>query len=229
MAAQVGNRLIRLLWLPLFAAGLLLLPGVWQGWRLDSADAGEEAVKKVVSADQEPADPEPAMAAAVVAVTKESTSVAEGQGREKGETDEREEEDEEDDALLDPMGANAACYICHMTFVHESISKIHLKEQVDCIECHGLSAAHANDEDIGATKPDKIYHRKRVDAMCTLCHEGHDVPADDVVARFILRKLPLKRRPICTDCHGTHRIDQAEVEDEFEEPIEDEVDVPVED
>jgi mono/diheme cytochrome c family protein len=36
-----------------------------------------------------------------------------------------------------PMGAN-----------------IHLQAKVGCIDCHGISAGHANDEDIGATKPD---------------------------------------------------------------------------
>lgn len=60
---------------------------------------------------------------------------------------------------IDPMGPNGACYVCHIPFVQEDISKIHLAKKVTCVKCHGISAAHANDEDIGATKPDHYYNR----------------------------------------------------------------------
>jgi hypothetical protein len=76
--------------------------------------------------------------------------------------------------MLDPLGPNAACYVCHMTFVFEEIAEPSA-EKVTCIECHGLSAAHANDEDIGATKPDIMYKRDEIDASCEKCHEDHDV------------------------------------------------------
>ena len=114
---------------------------------------------------------------------------------------------------IDPLSANANCYICHMTFVREQISKVHFKAKVNCIKCHGLSAAHANDEDIGATKPDKMYKRGRVDAMCSKCHEEHDVPAAKVVGRFIERK-PAQSPTVCTDCHGQHKIEPPEEEEE---------------
>ena len=119
---------------------------------------------------------------------------------------------------IDPMSVNATCYVCHMTFVHEEISKIHFHEKVTCIDCHGLSAAHANDEDIGATKPDKIYSRREVDPMCSECHEKHNVPARQVLARW-LELPPTEFPPVCTDCHGTHKIEQAaeETEEEKEE------------
>jgi len=112
-------------------------------------------------------------------------------------------------AEIDPLGANAACYVCHMTFVKEELSKVHLHEKIGCIECHGLSAEHANDENIGATKPDIAFKRGEVDASCVKCHEGHDAPATEVVARFLERRLPEKPPPICTDCHGAHRIEEA--------------------
>ena len=97
-----------------------------------------------------------------------------------------------------PMGANAACYVCHTTFVQEDISKTHLWAKVPCTRCHGLSAGHANDEDIGATPPDIIIERNQVDEMCLKCHQKHDISAEELSVH--------KSTPICTDCHGSHRI-----------------------
>ena len=121
-------------------------------------------------------------------------------------------EEKESAEDTNPMGANAACYVCHMLFVKEELSKVHLHEKVGCIKCHGLSAGHANDEDIGATKPDIMYKRGQVDAMCGKCHEEHDVPAAKIVARWQERRLSTDR-PVCTNCHGMHKIEEPE-EDE---------------
>jgi hypothetical protein len=110
---------------------------------------------------------------------------------------------------LDALSANLACYVCHTTFVEEELAKTHLKEQIGCIKCHGLSDKHANDENIGATKPDIIFQRRQVNANCAKCHEGHDAPAQAVIARFLDRKLPADRAMICTDCHGMHKIDHS--------------------
>jgi hypothetical protein len=117
--------------------------------------------------------------------------------------------DDEDDGAMDPLGPNAACYVCHLTFVGEEIASVHHAENIGCIKCHGLSAAHANDEHIGATPPDKVYKRADVDRACRECHAKHDVAAADVVKRFVERKLKKSPAPICTDCHGQHRIEAA--------------------
>ena len=93
--------------------------------------------------------------------------------------------------------------------IKKEISKVHLAEEVGCIKCHGVSADHANDEDVGATPPDIMYKRHEVDPACAKCHETHDAPAREVVARFLERKLPSNQPSICTDCHGHHRIDRA--------------------
>ncbi len=114
-----------------------------------------------------------------------------------------------DEDAIDPLGANAACYVCHMTFVKEELAKVHLKAKVGCIQCHGLSAKHANDENIGATKPDITFKREQVDASCAKCHQTHDAPAQKVVARFVERHLAANKPPICTDCHGQHKIARA--------------------
>jgi hypothetical protein len=108
-----------------------------------------------------------------------------------------------DGAVTDPLGPNGACYVCHMTYVREELSKTHLAAKVTCIKCHGLSAGHANDENIGATKPDRTYDRGKINRMCRKCHKTHDVPAEAVIARWLERKLT-ECPPVCTDCHGEH-------------------------
>ena len=117
----------------------------------------------------------------------------------------------DDSAMIDPLGPNAACYVCHTTFVHEELSKVHLPEKVTCIRCHGLSAAHANDENIGATPPDVTFARDKIDASCSLadCHDKHDVPAKAVIARWLERERP-DSPAVCTDCHGMHKIERPE-------------------
>jgi predicted CXXCH cytochrome family protein len=109
----------------------------------------------------------------------------------------------------DPLGMNGACYVCHIPFVKEELAKVHLAEGISCAKCHGLSDKHANDENIGATKPDITFPREQVDAGCEKCHETHDAPATKVLARFVQRKLSLQTAAICTDCHGAHKIDRS--------------------
>lgn len=111
--------------------------------------------------------------------------------------------------IVEIMGSNAACCVCHMTFLKEEMAKSHLKAKVGCVKCHGTSAAHANDEHIGATKPDIVFNRDQIDPSCVKCHETHNAPAKDVIARFVERKLPSSPQPACTECHGMHRIDKA--------------------
>lgn len=107
--------------------------------------------------------------------------------------------------VTNPLGPNVACYVCHMTFVREPIAKLHLAAEVFCVECHGQSSGHANDEDIGATKPDRMYGREEINDACRACHENHDATPEAVVGRWVelgLTEVP----PVCTDCHGEHRI-----------------------
>ncbi|MFO0889359.1 MAG: ammonia-forming cytochrome c nitrite reductase subunit c552 [Isosphaeraceae bacterium] len=120
-------------------------------------------------------------------------------------------ENDEKDAT-DVLGANAACLVCHLTFVKEELARTHQQNGVACTKCHGPSVAHANDEHIGATKPDITYPRGKVDEGCATCHKEHDVPARKVVERFLERKLPARPAAICTDCHGMHRIEKPDDE-----------------
>ncbi len=122
--------------------------------------------------------------------------------------------DEAEPDLFELLGANAACYVCHIPFVQEELGMVHLKAQVPCFKCHGISAGHANDEDIGATKPDIVFSREKIDASCIECHETHDATARAVVARFVERKLSPDASIVCIDCHGTHKIEPPPEEEE---------------
>ncbi|MHB8897507.1 MAG: cytochrome c3 family protein [Thermoguttaceae bacterium] len=181
----MGNRLIRpaLLCLPVIVLACVL-PGTQA--RLSGAAPAEQGKPAAVPAPDEEPKPSPG----------DDPPAAEAA---------------EEPPTIDPMGPNSACYVCHTTFVFEELAKSHLVEKITCIECHGLSAAHANDENIGATKPDITYPRDKIDASCLKCHEEHDVAARDVIARFLERELK-DPKPLCTDCHGAHKIERVDEE-----------------
>lgn len=103
------------------------------------------------------------------------------------------------------MSGNAGCLVCHMTFLREPLSVRHLKEGITCAKCHGPSVGHANDEDIGATPPDVIFKKDKVNAYCRTCHKVAEDHPKKVVLGAVLRKAP-EPGAVCTDCHGEHRI-----------------------
>jgi len=115
----------------------------------------------------------------------------------------------------DPVGAanalklNAVCYKCHETFVEDELSQAHQKQAMPCIRCHGQSLLHVREEDNGATPPEVTFERNEVNTLCWECHFDHNVSAERVVARFFERGLSADTRPICTDCHGSHKIESS--------------------
>jgi len=232
MAPHVGSRLS-----PVAAAGAILLALLLplslacgpsratadpqQGAAAPSAEASEtvEAAEAIPKAAIEPAQKAPKGGEGQKARSPEAArNPGKREAAQKPETTPKPEEagnggtgsaDEPDEPpMIDPLSANAACYVCHMTFVGEELSTVHFQEKTMCIDCHGLSAPHANDENIGATPPDVVFKRDEVDASCEECHEDHDAPGAEVVARFVERELA-DPHPICTDCHGTHKIERA--------------------
>ena len=113
---------------------------------------------------------------------------------------------------FDSLGANAGCYVCHMTFVQEELAKTHLAARIGCVNCYGSSTGHANDGNIGATPPDIVIKRDQINASCRACHATHDVPPEKVIARWQDRckakpaTQPSALPAVCTDCHGNHKI-----------------------
>ncbi len=105
------------------------------------------------------------------------------------------------------MADNRACYVCHANYEEELMVLQHAVEKIGCVECHGRSYAHCNDEN-NTTPPDTIYPASAIDEACGECHEEHDVPATEVIARWQERcggKTDLAE-VVCTDCHGRHRL-----------------------
>ncbi|MHC4179792.1 MAG: multiheme c-type cytochrome [Planctomycetota bacterium] len=102
---------------------------------------------------------------------------------------------------------NSSCYVCHGNYDGEELVLQHAKEEVGCIDCHGKSTEHCDDED-NVTPPDKMYGPETIDKMCGECHEEHDVAAVKVILRW-QERCPAKTDPkkiVCTDCHGKHRM-----------------------
>ena len=108
-----------------------------------------------------------------------------------------------------PAGINHGCYVCHMAFADESLTRRHVRNDIGCVRCHGTSADHANDENIGATPPDIVYERDTVEPLCLDCHHRHRLSRKRA-ARWQERQkeqVRMHEKPVCTDCHArNHHI-----------------------
>ena len=105
------------------------------------------------------------------------------------------------------LALNAACFVCHNNYEKESLVAVHAPEDVGCVDCHGDSFEHRNDEN-NITPPDVMFPMDEIDEACKECHDTHDVAATDVIARW-QQRCPEKREVsqiVCTDCHGEHRL-----------------------
>jgi len=104
---------------------------------------------------------------------------------------------------------NQACYVCHDNYQEEGLVVHHGVEEVGCIDCHGESFDHRDDED-NITPPEKMYPRDQIDKCCKECHEEHDASAAKVVARWQERGLTEiePKNLVCTDCHFQHRLER---------------------
>lgn len=108
---------------------------------------------------------------------------------------------------------NNACFVCHGNYREEELATTHAKNKVGCMECHGESLDHRNDEN-NTTPPDVMYPWEEINNYCRKCHKQHDAPAREVVARW-KQRCPQKTDPekiVCTDCHGDHRLKRRSVQ-----------------
>jgi hypothetical protein len=112
------------------------------------------------------------------------------------------------------LRVNDACYVCHGNYREEPMAVSHAEHDVSCMECHGPSLEHRNDED-NITPPDKMYALSKIDAGCRAdCHTSHDAPAREVLRRW-QERCPEKSdfsQVVCTDCHGFHRLPRRTVQ-----------------
>lgn len=110
------------------------------------------------------------------------------------------------------VAENEACYVCHANYRDEELVQWHADGDVGCVDCHGKSFAHRNDEN-NTTPPDVMFPLNEIDASCEDCHDAHDVPASDIVARLQERvpRMASGEHVVCTQCHGRHRLDHRTV------------------
>ncbi|MHC4179794.1 MAG: cytochrome c3 family protein, partial [Planctomycetota bacterium] len=116
------------------------------------------------------------------------------------------------DVPVGPVADNIACYCCHANYEEEPFVVYHAKANVGCVKCHGQSYDHRDDED-NVTPPDIMFPPEKIEANCRECHETHDAPAREVIARW-QEGCPDKSKPeqiLCMDCHGKHRLESRTV------------------
>ena len=114
---------------------------------------------------------------------------------------------------------NDMCYVCHIPFAREPLAVAHEKAKIWCIQCHGLSAEHMQDENVGATPAEVAYEKNQIDVMCSSpdCHEPEKHAPVNARVRFgrlrygkqaqeEIKGRPVKVTGVCTDCHGRHWI-----------------------
>ena len=107
---------------------------------------------------------------------------------------------------------NSGCFVCHADYEEEFLVKAHAPKGVGCIDCHGESQDHADDED-HTTAPEIMFPANRIDRACKKCHETHKAPPAKVIQLWQVR-CPKKDDPfqiVCTDCHGKHRLEKRKV------------------
>ena len=101
--------------------------------------------------------------------------------------------------------SNDRCHVCHINYADEKLAVTHAAHGVGCEACHGPSDPHCGDE-IHHTPPDTMYAHAAVPAACMKCHPagklGH---AEMHNLNLVVTPKPKK---ICTECHGTHRLEQ---------------------
>jgi hypothetical protein len=98
---------------------------------------------------------------------------------------------------------NSYCFVCHVNFKNEELSKKHQATGIGCARCHGESDNHSADED-GLTPPEILYPADKINPACLKCH-----PVDSLVKREIHRPAVARdpdKKSLCTECHGQHRL-----------------------
>jgi len=101
--------------------------------------------------------------------------------------------------------SNEACYVCHLDFEGEKIVETHLAEGITCADCHGASEKHIADE-AHQTPPEVVFKRSAINDFCEECHsERENCPFKDTAPKRS-KAFGIRRRKVCTDCHGNHKI-----------------------
>ena len=110
-----------------------------------------------------------------------------------------EEEEASAAATTQAAAENTACFVCHANYETEFLADSHTIADIGCVNCHGESSAHQNDEN-NITPPETMYSAEKIDSFCQSCHKAHDIPPRKIIARWVERKAE-KTDPSCQGCH----------------------------
>jgi hypothetical protein len=104
------------------------------------------------------------------------------------------------------MADNSRCFVCHFfNYSDEPLAVTHAHAGIGCVDCHGDSEPHTNDEN-NVTPPDKMYPRDAINPACLACHTKKDLLEKPKEHKLILPQ-PKTAKSACTDCHGEHRLE----------------------
>lgn len=109
---------------------------------------------------------------------------------------------EEQAAPTQAATGNTACFVCHANYMGEILAERHAKADIGCVNCHGDSLAHRNDEN-NTTPPEIMYTAEKIDPFCKGCHEAHDIPPRKIIAAWMKQKA---KKPDIT-CEGCYKED----------------------
>ncbi|UCE47305.1 MAG: hypothetical protein JSW47_17085 [Phycisphaerales bacterium] len=105
-------------------------------------------------------------------------------------------------ATTEAATENMACFVCHANYMDEFLAERHAKANVGCVNCHGDSFAHRNDEN-NTTPPETMYAVEKIDPFCQECHEAHNIPPKKILAAWMKQRA---KKPDVT-CEGCHEED----------------------
>ncbi|HEV59300.1 MAG TPA: hypothetical protein ENN87_17660 [Phycisphaerales bacterium] len=99
---------------------------------------------------------------------------------------------------------NSRCFVCHINYAQETLSRRHAKAGIGCETCHGASDAHCSDEN-NITPPEIMFPREQIVAACLECHE--QAAMAQIEAHKAVFHPGGAEAKVCTDCHGKdHRL-----------------------
>ena len=96
---------------------------------------------------------------------------------------------------------NSYCHVCHLNYQTDPLAEDHRERGIGCVNCHGPSDAHADDE-ASETAPDTMYPRARINASCQQCHSESKLSSTCRSAIATDAGTP----EVCTSCHGQHGL-----------------------
>ena len=102
-------------------------------------------------------------------------------------------------ATTQAVAENTACFVCHANYKIEFLADSHAKADIGCVNCHGQSFAHRNDEN-NIIPPETMYSAEKIDPFCQDCHTAHDIPPRTIIARW-LKRSEKEANPSCSGCH----------------------------